>query len=104
MSSTLLGVDAWLVEVEVDLANGLPIFTTVGLPDTSIRESRDRVKAAMANSGFPFPLKRITVNLAPAHLRKEGTAFDLPIALGILHAAGYIQSDRLHKFIVVGEL
>jgi magnesium chelatase family protein len=72
MSSTLLGVDAWLVEVEVDLANGLPTFTTVGLPDTSIRESRDRVKAALANSGFPFPLKRITVNLAPAHLRKEG--------------------------------
>ena len=104
LSSTLLGVDAWIVEVEVDLANGLPIFTTVGLPDTSIRESRDRVKAAMANSGFPFPLKRITVNLAPAHLRKEGTAFDLPIALGILHAAGYIQSDQLHKFIVVGEL
>jgi magnesium chelatase family protein len=104
LSSTLLGVDAWLVEVEVDLANGLPIFTTVGLPDASIRESRDRVKAAMANSGFPFPLKRITVNLAPAHLRKEGTAFDLPIALGILHAAGYIHSDQLHRYIVVGEL
>jgi magnesium chelatase family protein len=104
LSSTLLGVDAWIVEVEVDLANGLPIFTTVGLPDASIRESRDRVKAAMANSGFPFPLKRITVNLAPAHLRKEGTAFDLPIALGILHAAGYIHSDQLHKYIVIGEL
>jgi magnesium chelatase family protein len=104
MSSTLLGVDAWLVEVEVDLANGLPTFTTVGLPDTSIRESRDRVKAALANSGFPFPLKRITVNLAPAHLRKEGTAFDLPIALGLLHAAGYIESDRLERYLVVGEL
>jgi len=104
LSSTLLGVDAWIVEVEVDLANGLPTFTTVGLPDASIRESRDRVKAAMANSGFPFPLKRITVNLAPAHLRKEGTAFDLPIALGILQAAGYIQSDQLHKYVVVGEL
>ncbi|HEY7490553.1 MAG TPA: YifB family Mg chelatase-like AAA ATPase [Candidatus Tectomicrobia bacterium] len=104
LSSTLLGVDAWIVEVEVDLANGLPTFTTVGLPDASIRESRDRVKAAMANSGFPFPLKRITVNLAPAHLRKEGTAFDLPIALGILQAAGYIQSAQLHKYVVVGEL
>jgi magnesium chelatase family protein len=104
LSSTLLGVDAWIVEVEVDLANGLPTFTTVGLPDASIRESRDRVKAAMANSGFPFPLKRITVNLAPAHLRKEGTAFDLPIALGILQAAGYIQSEQLHKYVVVGEL
>ena len=66
LSSTLLGVDAWIIEVEVDLANGLPTFTTVGLPDASIRESRDRVKAAMVNSGFPFPLKRITVNLAPA--------------------------------------
>ncbi len=104
LSSTLLGVDAWIIEVEVDLANGLPTFTTVGLPDVSIRESRDRVKAAMANSGFPFPLKRITVNLAPAHLRKEGTAFDLPIALGLLQASGYIQSDRLHKYLVVGEL
>jgi magnesium chelatase family protein len=92
------------VEVEVDLANGLPTFTTVGLPDASIRESRDRVKAAMANSGFAFPLKRITVNLAPAHLRKEGTAFDLPIALGILQAAGYIQSAQLHKYVVIGEL
>jgi magnesium chelatase family protein len=104
LSSTLLGVDAQFVEVEVDLATGLPTFTTVGLPDTSIRESRDRVKAAMVNSGFPFPLQRITVNLAPAHLRKEGTAFDLPIALGILQAAGYIQSDKLHEYVIVGEL
>jgi magnesium chelatase family protein len=104
LSSTLLGVEAQTVEVEVDLANGLPTFTTVGLPDAAIRESRDRVKAAMANSGFPFPLKRITVNLAPAHLRKEGTAFDLPIALGILQAAGYIQSDQLQRYVVVGEL
>lgn len=104
LSSTLLGVDACIIEVEVDLANGLPTFTTVGLPDTSIRESRDRVKAAMANSGFSFPLKRITVNLAPAHLRKEGTAFDLPIALGILHAAGYITSEKLQNYVVVGEL
>jgi magnesium chelatase family protein len=104
LSSTLLGVDAQFVEVEVDLATGLPTFTTVGLPDTSIRESRDRVKAAMVNSGFPFPLQRITVNLAPAHLRKEGTAFDLPIALGILQAAGYIQSDKLREYVIVGEL
>lgn len=104
LSSTLLGVDAWIVEVEVDLANGLPTFTTVGLPDAAVRESRDRVKAAMANSGFSFPLKRITVNLAPAHLRKEGTAFDLPIALGILQAAGYIQTAHLQKYVAVGEL
>jgi len=104
LSSTLLGVDAHRVEVEVDLANGLPIFTTVGLPDAAVRESRDRVKAAMANCGFPFPLRRITVNLAPAHLRKAGTAFDLPIALGVLQAAGYIQSGMLSRFQVVGEL
>ena len=68
LSSTLLGVDAWIIDVEVDLANGLPTFTTVGLPDASIRESRDRVKAAMANSGFPFPLKRITVRLIQSQL------------------------------------
>ena len=104
LSSTLLGVDAHRVEVEVDLANGLPMFTTVGLPDASVRESRDRVKAAMANCGFPFPLRRITVNLAPAHLRKVGTAFDLPIALGLLQAAGYIQSEMLARYQVVGEL
>ena len=76
----------------------------MGLPDTSIRESRERVKAAMANSGFSFPLKRITVNLAPAHLRKEGTAFDLPIALGLLCAAGYLTSEKLQNYLVVGEL
>lgn len=104
ISSTLLGVDACPIEVEVDLSNGLPTFTTVGLPDAAIRESRDRVKAAMANSGFAFPLKRITVNLAPAHLRKEGTAFDLPIALGILQAAGHINADALQHYAVVGEL
>ena len=104
LSSTLLGVDAHPVEVEVDLSNGLPMFTTVGLPDAAVRESRDRVKAAMANCGFPFPLRRITVNLAPAHLRKAGTAFDLPIALGVLQAAGYIQSEALARYQVVGEL
>ena len=104
LSRTLLGVDAQLVEVEVDLSNGLPTFTTVGLPDAAIRESRDRIKAAMSNSGIPLPLKRITVNLAPAHLRKEGTAFDLPMALGILEAEGYIRPGALDQYVVVGEL
>lgn len=104
ISSTLLGVDACPIEVEVDLSNGLPTYTTVGLPDAAIRESRDRVKAAMANSGFSFPLKRITVNLAPAHLRKEGTAFDLPIALGILQASGHIHAETLQQYAIVGEL
>ena len=86
LSSALLGVDAYRVKVEVDLATGVPVFTTVGLPDAAVRESRDRVKPAMANCGFPFPLQRITVNLAPAHLRKAGRAFDLPITLGLLWA------------------
>ena len=104
LSSTLLGVEAHAVEVEVDIAHGLPVFTTVGLPDAAVRESRDRVKAAMANCGFAFPVRRITVNLAPAHLRKAGTAFDLPIALGLLRAAGHIESDRLSRYQVVGEL
>ena len=105
LSSTLLGVEAHAVEVEVDLAHGLPVFTTVGLPDAAVRESRDRVKAAMANCGFAFPSRRITVNyLAPAHLRKAGTAFDLPIALGVLRAAGHIESDMLSRYQVVGEL
>jgi len=104
LSRTLLGVDAQAVEVEVDLSNGLPTFTTVGLPDAAIRESRDRIKAAMSNSGVPLPLKRITVNLAPAHLRKEGTAFDLPMALGILEAEGYIRPGALEQYVVVGEL
>ena len=104
LSSTLLGVDAHRVEVEVDLAMGLPVFTTVGLPDAAVRESRDRVKAAMANCGFAFPSRRITVNLAPAHLRKAGTAFDLPIALGLLRAAGHIETEMLSRYQVVGEL
>ena len=104
LSSTLLGVDAHPVEVEVDLAYGLPVFTTVGLPDAAVRESRDRVKAAMVNSGFAFPSRRITVNLAPAHLRKAGTAFDLPIALGLLQAAGHVESEMLSRYQVVGEL
>ena len=104
LSSTLLGVDAHPVEVEVDLAMGLPVFTMVGLPDAAVRESRDRVKAAMANCGFAFPSRRITVNLAPAHLRKAGTAFDLPIALGLLQVAGHIESEMLSRYQVMGEL
>ena len=104
LSSTLLGVDAHPVEVEVDLALGLPVFTTVGLPDAAVRESRDRVKAAMANCGFAFPVRRVTVNLAPAHLRKAGTAFDLPIALGLLQAAGHVESEMLSRCQVAGEL
>ena len=104
LSSTLLGGGRTPVEVEVDLALGLPVFTTVGLPDAAVRESRDRVKAAMANCGFAFPSRRITVNLTPTHLRKAGTALDLPIALGVLQAAGHIESEMLSRYQVVGEL
>ncbi|HTZ39553.1 MAG TPA: magnesium chelatase domain-containing protein, partial [Syntrophales bacterium] len=88
LSSAVIGVDSFPVDVEVDLSSGLPQFSTVGLPDAAVKESRDRIKAAMKNSGYRFPENRVTVNLAPADIRKEGTGFDLPIALGILAAEG----------------
>ncbi len=100
----LLGIEAALVRVEVDVSHGLPSFATVGLPDPAIRESRDRVRAAIRNSGYAFPQERITVNLAPADLRKEGVSFDLAIALGLLAASGAIRSDRLPALLVAGEL
>ena len=104
LSSAVLGVDAYLVEVEVDIALGLPIFNTVGLPDTSVKESRDRVKAAIKNCGFDFPSRRITVNLAPADIKKEGACFDLPMACGILAAMGLVKPDRLKTHLLLGEL
>jgi magnesium chelatase family protein len=104
LSSAVMGVDAYLVEVEVDIAMGLPTFNTVGLPDTSVKESRDRVKAAIKNSGFDFPSRRITVNLAPADIKKEGASFDLPMACGILAATGLIRPERLKDHLILGEL
>lgn len=98
------GLEARFVEVEVDLAMGLPMFTVVGLPDATVRESRDRVRAALHNSGFGFPQRKITVNLAPANLRKEGAGFDLPMAVGILAAEGVIPSERLREIVLVGEV
>src|SRR5271167_3702107 len=92
------------VTVEVHLANGLPSFSIVGLPDLEVRESRERVRAALQNCGFDFPVRRITVNLAPADLPKESGRFDLPIALGILAASGQIPADRLGQFEFAGEL
>ncbi len=100
----MLGIDAYEVEVEVDLSQGLPAFLTVGLPDLAVKESRDRVTAAIKNAGYQFPLKRITVNLAPADVRKEGSAFDLPIAVGILQASGVLSGDRLSRVVLLGEL
>ncbi len=104
LTGAVLGIDAYVVEVEVDLAPGLPSFTTVGLPDVAVREAKDRVKAALTNTGFEFPARRITVNLAPADVRKEGAAFDLPIAIGILAAAGVVPAERLGRFLLLGEL
>jgi magnesium chelatase family protein len=103
-SAALVGVQAALVRVEVDVTKGLPAFTTVGLPDSAVRESRERVRSAIRNAGFKFPDDRITVNLAPADLRKEGASFDLPIALGILTATGMVATGRIGPFAVVGEL
>ena len=101
-SACLAGVDAALVRVEVDVSQGLPTFATVGLPDPAVRESRERVRTAIRNSGFVFPLERVTVNLAPADVRKEGVSFDLPIALGLLAATGAVKPERLARLLVVG--
>jgi magnesium chelatase family protein len=103
-SRALSGMEAALVTVEVHIANGLPNFTIVGLPETEVKESKDRVRAALLNSRFDFPARRITVNLAPADLPKESGRFDLPIALGILAATGQIPSDKLGEYEYAGEL
>jgi magnesium chelatase family protein len=103
-SCTVLGVDGWIIQVEVDVSAGLPAFATVGLPDNIVRESKDRVKAAIKNCGYDFPPRRITVNLAPADLKKEGAGFDLPIALGILQATGTLPVTRAGRYCLVGEL
>lgn len=103
-SRALVGLQAPEVSVEVHLANGLPAFTLVGLPDVEVREARDRVRAALQTGQFEFPQRRITVNLAPADLPKEGGCFDLPIALGILAASGQIPADKLDQYEFAGEL
>lgn len=103
-SAAVLGIDAYLVEVETDIANGLPTFVTVGLPQGAVKEGRDRVSAALANTGYTFPLRRVTINLAPADVPKTGSAFDLPIALGILAATEQIAGERLPRIAVLGEL
>lgn len=103
-TAALRGIEAFPVHVEVDVSFGLPVFAMVGLPDASVRESRDRVRAAIRNSGFDFPATRITVNLAPADVRKAGAAFDLPIALAILAASGVVPRPAPGALAVVGEL
>lgn len=104
MSSAVIGIDAYAVEVEVDISQGLPSFSTVGLAEGAVRESKERVKAAVKNSGYHFPPDRITVNLAPADVKKEGSAFDLPMAVGILAATGLVPKSPCLDYVFLGEL
>jgi magnesium chelatase family protein len=104
LSAAVVGLDAHLVEVEVDIAGGLPQFSVVGLPDATVKESRDRVRAALKNTGFAFPIKKITVNLAPADIRKEGSGLDLAIAIGILVAQEIVLAESVKDCVLVGEL
>lgn len=104
-SAYVIGIDAHPVDVEVDISSrGLPHFSIVGLPDASVKESKDRIRAALKNVGFAFPLKQITVNLAPADMKKEGSLFDLPIALGVVAAEGVIPPEPLRHYLIAGEL
>src|SRR5687768_10263100 len=103
-TAAVFGIDACPVQVEVDVSFGLSIFSVVGLPDASVRESRDRVRTAIRNSGFQFPEHRVTVNLAPADVRKGGSSFDLPIALGVLAASGSVTRRNVDDVLLLGEL
>ncbi len=103
-SCAVIGLDGLVVEVEVDTGRGLPSFAIVGLPDAAVQESRERVQAAVKNAGFYFPAQRVTVNLAPAAIRKEGPSYDLPIAVGVLIAAGQLLPEVVEGILIVGEL
>jgi len=103
-SCAVIGLDGVIVEVEVDYTNGLPGVTIVGLPDAAVQESRERVQTAVKNAGLHFPRHRVVVNLAPAAVRKEGPAYDLPIALGVIILAGYLPHESVEGTLVVGEL
>ena len=100
----LSGVNGFAVNVEVYAATGMPALEIIGLPDTSVKESRDRVSAAIRNAGFSMPISRLTINLAPADLKKEGPAFDLPIAVGVLMASGQLEQMDLTNTLMLGEL
>jgi magnesium chelatase family protein len=103
-SSAILGIDAYIVRVEVDISSSVPMFTIVGLPDAAVNESKERVRSAIRNTGLDFPLRRITINMAPADIKKQGPSFDLPIAVGILSASGQIPTDNLQAGLFAGEL
>ncbi len=104
LSSAVHGIDALLVEVQVDIASGLPQMAVVGLPEGAVKESKDRVRSALKNSGYEFPQRKITINLAPADIKKEGSAYDLPIGLGILAACGMLPTQALLEYSILGEL
>ena len=104
LSASVLGVEGRFIEIEVDICSGLPQVSVVGLPDSAVRESVERVRAAIKNGGMKFPMDRITINLAPADLRKEGSAFDLAIAAGILCASGQVDAGLLEDTLFIGEL
>ena len=103
-SCAVIGLEGVIVEVEVDYSNGLPAVIIVGLPDAAVQESRERVQTAIKNAGLNFPRHRVVVNLAPASVRKEGPAYDLPIALGVMVLAGFLPQEAIENTIVVGEL
>ena len=104
LSCATMGIDAYIVTIETDIQHQMPKFSLVGLPDSAVRESYDRVKAAIQNSGRLFPNHRVTINMAPADIKKEGTAYDLPIAVGMIAAAGGIPEDILDGIAILGEL
>ena len=104
LSFGLLSIETYPIEIEVDVARGLPAVSVVGLPDTAVKESKERVKSAIKNSGFSWPQDRITVSLSPSDVRKEGASFDLPIALGILAATEQLNSERLKDYYILAEL
>ena len=103
-SCSIYGIDGYIIEVEVDLSNGLPGFDIVGLPDTTVKEAKERVRAAIKNSEYQFPHKRITINLAPANIKKEGSVFDLPIAAGLLLSSMYFSDEAIKNTVFLGEL
>lgn len=103
-TAVILGIDSIHVKCEADVSDGLPVFDMVGFLSTEVRESRERVRTALRNSGFTLPAKRITINISPASLRKQGTAFDLPIACAILGASHILQEEILSSVLMVGEL
>ena len=104
LSSSYIGIESYILEVEADIMAGLPSFNIVGLADVAISESKERVRAAIKNSGYEVPARRIVINLSPAGIRKEGASFDLSIAIGILASLGEVENKKLKKYIVLGEL